>query len=269
MSDAPSPLVYVILGAAGSGRREVLADLIKDGLDEGERSLVLLSNDEPSDPRDGQLGPVAHWRLEEGRIETTSEAGEGGENATHIFFVTDGRSNPVDQLEAFVPWLALRGGEIGRVICIVNCKLAEQHRELIAWYEACIHFSDAVLLTNRDGVANKWLSDFQNKFKDAFYPCLFEFVKQGKVKNPPLILEPEARRMSHIFDETEWLVDGVDAGDPGESDDDEELGEEGTETEEEVEVVAEVDPYFERRIGGRRVREIPDIAEYLDRKPAV
>ena len=33
---ALSQLVYVILGAPGSGRREVLADLITDGLDPAE-----------------------------------------------------------------------------------------------------------------------------------------------------------------------------------------------------------------------------------------
>ena len=38
------------------------------------------------------------------------------------------------------------------------------------------------------------------------------------------------------------------------------------EGDEEVEMVLAEDPYFERRPGGRRAREIPDIAKFLDAK---
>ena len=149
------------------------------------------------------------WRwLGEGGIEVPEGAIEG---ATHVFFVTDGRGNPVDQLEAFKPWMDQSGAEVARVFTVVDCQLAEKHKGLLPWYEACIHFSDVVLLTKREGVANKWMSDFQAIFKDKFYPALFRMVKAGKVKNPPMLLEPEARRMSHLFDEPEWLVDGKDA----------------------------------------------------------
>ena len=41
---------------------------------------------------------------------------------------------------------------IARVITIVNCELAEKHSALLAWYEACVHFSDIVLLNRREGV---------------------------------------------------------------------------------------------------------------------
>jgi hypothetical protein len=50
----------------------------------------------------------------------------------------------------------------------------------------------------REGVANKWLSDFRAHFDGQFYPCLFELVKGGRVKNPALVLDPLARRMSHL-----------------------------------------------------------------------
>jgi hypothetical protein len=271
--DAPAsvPLVYMILGASDSGRREVLADLIGDGLDPDEQAVVLLAASEAPDPRDERLGRLVRWRWlatneneaagapeSAGRIEVPDDALAG---ATHVFFVTDGRANPVDQLEAFKPWLATSGGELARVITVVNCQLAERHKPLVAWFEACVYFSDAVLLTRREGVANKWVSDFQALFKDRFYPALFEFVKDGRVKNPPLLLEPQARRMSHFFDEPEYLVDGVDAEDPIETGEDD--AEEGETLEEEVEVKVAEDPYLERRSGGRRVKEIPDIAKFL------
>jgi hypothetical protein len=224
-----------------------LADLIEGGLGEGDSAAVLTAAAERADPADARLPGLTRWRrAEDGSVEAEFPVG-----VTHVFIVFDGRMNPVDQIEAFKSWLDDRTIEVARVVCIVNCQLLEKNPKLFAWYEACIHFSDAVLLNQRDGVSNKWIGDFRGKFEHKFYPCLFDFVREGRVRNPALILAPVARRMSHVFDEQEWI-----AVDP---DDDEEDLEDGEETE----MKAEEDPYFERRSGGRRVHEIPNIADYL------
>jgi hypothetical protein len=179
-------------------------------------------------------------------------------DATHVFFVTDGARNPIDQIEVFKAWVEAQGGEVGRVLCVVNTQLAEQHPPLLAWFEACIHFADVVLLNRREGVENKWMSDFLGHFKKKFYPCVFELVKGGRVKNPALILEPQARRMSHVFDEEpNWIFTNAE----GEEIDEHE--ETGDADDDEIEAKPEEDPYFERRNGGRRVKEIPDIAKFL------
>ncbi len=236
-------MVYLVLGAAGSGRREVLVDLIGDGLREGDRPAVLISDQEQADAFDARLAGVGRWRqLPENGIDA-----EFPQEATHVFIVTDGRRNPVDQIEAFKAWLAERSAEVARVFCVVDCKLAEKHTKLLAWFEACIYFSDVVLLNHRDGIPNKWVGDFRARFEDKFYPCLFEYVKDGRVKNPALVLAPVARRMSHVFDEQEWVV--------ADEDEDEE--------DDEVEMKPEEDPYLERRAGGRRVHEIPHIEDFL------
>ncbi len=241
------PLVYLILGAAGSGRREIVADLIEGGLGPGERALVLLPADEPPGPADARLGTVARWSWTDGTIESPLLAG-----ATHVFLVVDGRRNPVDQIEAVPPWLVANGGALARIVCVIDCALAERHRPLRAWFDACVHFADVVLLNKRAGLPNKWLSDFQAHYAAQFLPSLFEPVKAGRVRNPALILEPQARRLSHFFDEeTDWEVTG-DAEDAG-----------GGEGEEEVTVEPIEDPYLQRRPGGRRVKEIPDVADYL------
>jgi hypothetical protein len=249
MSD--QPLVYLILGAAGSGRREIVADLIEGGLAEGDRAAVMLSAAEAPDAFDAKLPALTRWTW-------TAESVDGrlpGE-ATHVFFVTDGRSNPVDQLEVCKAWLEAQGAELGRILCVVNCALAEKNPPLLAWYEACVHFSDVVLLTRREGVGNKWLSEFRSHFDDLFYPCLFELVKAGRVKNPALVLDPLARRMSHAFDaDQEWVFTDSE-GDEIEED-------EESEGEEEVEVTAAVDPYFVRDAALRREKKIPDIAKFL------
>jgi len=223
-----------------------LADLIGDGLGDGDRPAVLLSASEEPNAVDGMLPGLSRWSL-------VPEAGIEGDfpgDATHVFIVVDGRRNPVDQIEAIKEWLGFRSAEVARVISVVNCQLAEKHPKLFAWFEACIYFSDVVLLNRREGVPNKWIGDFTGKFLGKFYPCLFEFVKEGRVKNPALVLAPVARRMSHVFDEQEWIAED------GEDEDEQEEGEE-------VEMKPEEDPYFERRTGGRRVHELPNIADYL------
>ena len=222
-----------------------MADLIEDGLGEGDRPAVLLSAEEQPAAADATLPQVARYRLlPEAGVDAEFPAG-----ATHVFVVVDGRLNPVDQIEALKGWIQGSGAEVGRVLCVVDCQLAEKNPKLFAWFEACIHFTDVVLLNQREGVPNKWIGDFTGRFAGKFYPCLFEFVKEGRVKNPALVLAPVARRMSHLFDEQEWIAD--------EDEDDQEEGEE------EVEMKPVEDPYLERRNGGRRVHEIPHIADFL------
>jgi hypothetical protein len=254
MADVVKPLVYLVLGAAGSGRREVLADLIEGGLSETDRAAVLLADSEGTDETaEKKLGMVARWRwLDQGAIE-----GELPVGATQVFFVADGRRNPVEQAEVFKPWVEAQGGEIARVLCVVNCQLAEKNPALLAWFEACVHFSDVVLLNKREGVQNKWLSDFQARFTSQFLPCLFDFVKNGRVKNPALILDPLARRMTHAFDaEQDWIFTDSE----GEVIEEDEVTDDD---EEEIEATPEVDPYFVRDAANRRLKKIPDITKFL------
>ena len=239
--------VYLILGAAGSGRREVVADLIEGGFSDGQGAAVLLSESEAPDAADERLPRIGRWRwTEERTIEGALPAAEA------VFFFCDGRGNPVDQVEAFKAWLAGQGAQLARIVCVVNCALAGKHAPLLAWYDACVHFSDVVLLNRREGVDNKWLGAFQARFKDQRYPCLIEPVKAGRVRNPALVLDTVALRMSQVFEEEQdWVAaDGSDEEDESAGD-------------EEVEMVPVEDPYFARNPGGRRLKEIPDIAKFL------
>ena len=256
MPEKGKSLVYLILGAAGSGRREVISDLIEGDSEARGSAAVLLEEGEAADEADGKLGKVGRWRWSAGGNIEAELPDEGEKRA---FFVTNGRLNPVDQVEAFKAWLPLQGAELGRIICVVDCGLAERNPALLAWYDACIHFSDVVLLNRREGVANKWVRDFQERYTDQFFPCVMEFVRAGRVRNPALILNPCALRISQVFeDEPAWVPVGGDPEDEG--------GEEDAEGDEEVEMVLAEDPYFARRPGGRRAKEIPDIAKFLDAK---
>jgi hypothetical protein len=247
------PLIYVVLGAAGSGRRQVVADLFAEAIEDGDLVSILVSDREKPDPADEKLGAVTKWTWDTDGI-IAAILPDGTETAV---FITDGHLSPIDQVEALKPWILGQGAELGRIMVVVDCKLAFAHPPLMAWYEACIHFADVVLLNHRDGIPNKWISDFQEKFAKLYYPCLFEFVKDGHVKNPALLLSPVPRRMTHYFEEDqEWIVLNED----GEEEDEDDIDED---SEEEVEMVQVEDPYFVRRLGGRREKEIPDIRKFL------
>lgn len=251
--------IYIILGAAGSGRREVVADLVADLSTSDAKPMLLLSEGETRSEWDERCGTLQSWSFgDDKRIHASISP-----DASDVFLMLDGRKNPVDQLEACKAWIDSSKHELARILCVVNCQLAEAHQELMAWYDACIHFADVVLLNRREGVSNRWISEFRARYEKQFYPCIFEFVKEGRVKNPALILEPQARRISQAFEE-EMIgisLDGVIIEDTSEDEEDNEETDE--DEDEEKDLAPQPDPYFARRLGGRRVKEIPNIADYL------
>lgn len=248
------PLVYVILGAATSGRREILADILSS-LPPEEKAVVYHSEEEPvSAPETTLAAEISFtpwaWNEETGRFRTDDWTGE----PKRIFFLTEGTRDPIDQVEAFQGWVTHRSGELARVLTVVHCRLLHENPKLFPWYEACIHFSDYVLLNRREEVPEKWMREFQMKFKKSFFPCHFERVKKGRLQNPALVLEPESRRVSHYFeDEEEFPLADLD----------EEVFEEGEVTAEELEGMPRKDPYIKRYPSGRRIKELPDISEFL------
>lgn len=269
MDSSSRPLVYLVLGAPGSGRRAVLCDLLTDGLSPGDRPLTALPDTEEASEWDGRLGRVVRWSWGAGGFTLEVPGLARGETAdfTHLFIVTDGRRDPVDQIESFRDWLRGRPADLARIITVVNCRLAHAHDPAIRpWFDACIHFSDVVLLASREGVPNKWMSDFQARYRDAFMPALFEFVKQGRVKNPVMVLEPEARRLSQAFDEgsdlalARELAPGAEITFTDEFGDEEEGGEESPQ---DADGESPAEAYFERRQNGRRTIELPDLARFL------
>lgn len=246
MSDEP-PIVYLVLGAVGSGRRDVVQDLIAGGLGEDERSVVFGAESEVT-------ATETVWRWDDdGEMSAAwpADAGVG-------FFILDGRANPVDQIEAFKAWLQRTGVELARVICVVHCRMLEQHPPLLHWYDACIHFSDIALLNRREDVANKWLSEYMVRFAKRHIPCLVDMVKKGRIKNPALVLDLQTRRLSHWFDaeaDADWKSFVTDAEtliiDEAEGDDAED------------EVDGDEDEYLARHLSGARKKVLPNIEDYL------
>jgi hypothetical protein len=261
MSSAKS-LVYFLLGSPGSGRRAIVRDLIENGLAPEERALVLVAESEGASPADERLAKlknveVRRWQAKPGELPALETAGD----AT-IFLLADSHASPVDQVEALKPWLASHQLELGRIFAVIDCQLAEKQPVLRQWFDACIHFSDVVFLGRREGVGNKWLSDFIKHYTDQYFPCHFVQVKtKGDLPTPLVWLDPAARRVSQYFED-----DYVDLSDVViETGDDE--AEEGEPVQPgEDDGIIPPEPYFVRQRSGRREREVPDIREYLDGK---
>lgn len=241
--------LYIILGAPKSGRREVVFDLIDGGLEESESKAVFIEASEDPSPYDEQIAALGNTLVLRWQFNKSIQSPPLPIGTQTFFFITDGKSNPVDQIEAIHQWQSGCKLNIARILTVVNCQLTEQHEALKLWYDACIHFSDYVLLNRRENVSEKWIRAFKHFFEKAHYPCLFAYVKQGKVSNPPEILDPSPRRLSHLFDD----IDPIDALELDEDD----LPEES------FDLTSPTDPYLEKYDSGQRKKQIPDINQFL------
>lgn len=242
--------VYFVLGTPGSGRRAIVHDLIENGLEPTERALVLIAGGEPRDAIEERLAARAATEVRRWQPAGDGLPGDELPAGTQVFLLADSQGDFVTQIESLKPWLVQRDAELARVLCVVDCQFAEKHATLAPWFDACIHFSDVVLLTKREGVENKWLSGFIRRYEDQFFPCHFIQVKKTGLANPALVLDPQPRRVSQYFDETEELPDieiETDDEEPEDEDEDATPGE----------------IYFERNRSGRRVKELPDARAFF------
>lgn len=241
--------LYLILGAPGSGRRDCVRDLIEGGFDKTASIHVAYSSAEEDAGADEQLAarqPTSVQRYE------SLDAIDIPVDAEAAFIVTDGRTSQIDQLEFFTHWQRNNPHHpLARIITVVHCSLLEKNPKLAPWYEACIHFSDVVLLSKREGVENRWFTQFEEPYKKACYPCLFELVKKGGVANPALILDPTPRRLSLAFDTDLDAIDFLEI-------DEDDLPEEP------ITLERPLDPYFLRGSeSGPREKHLPDINDFL------
>ncbi len=241
------PLIYLILGCKGTGRFQVVADLIDFGTDKDEKSFVFHS---PADAESAE----ATFDVKSRSAVLAPYGGKEGElsadlpkDADFVFVVADGLASPADSVELFHSWLEERSFGVARVITVLNCELAIESKAAFPWFDCCIHYSDVVLLTQRANVNSKKLKAFQDSYVEKCYPCLFGYVKRGRVANPHLVLEAQSRRISLVFDKPEIFED----------DDEEAVFEES------VAGDLSKDAYQKRVSGGRRDVVLPDIVQYL------
>ncbi len=237
--------MYLIYGAPTSGRREVIFDLIEGGIAKEQPVLYFRPTEEAPCPHDEQIEALDHvsvvnWQMKDCKV-THGQVTAAPEK---IIFLAPGKSDPADCAEAIKAWSEHNNCKIARLITVVNCSLLEEKPKAKAWFDACIHFSDVVLLNRREGVDNKWIKEFEAGYKKAHYPARFLLVKKGRVGNPAEVLDPEPRRLSLYFDE---LI-------PIEDDE--------FEDEHQPEDI-KLDRYIERLESGQRAKPIPNIEQFL------
>lgn len=245
---SPTPLVYFVLGTSGSGRRALLLDLLDNGREPGERAAVLLAADEPASRLDSDLAARPHNAVVRWHWSAPSFPAFALPPCETLYFVADSGSDLIDQVEALKPWLAASGCQLGGIIAVIDCRHAAAQPELRPWFEACMYYADVAVLTRREGVPNKWLSEFRRHFESECYPCLILLWKKGGLDNPALVLTPAPRRVSQYFEPDEQIeIEGLVTDDEEPDEDDEKPPE---------------DPYIARRRGGRRERELPRPADF-------
>jgi len=241
------PLVFLFLGCKGSDQFRVLADLIEFGTGKEEISaLYHAAGDAENVASDFQVKhrevKVAAYQIVDGRLEISVPEG-----VELVFIAAEGVADPTDLVEAFHAWLPGSGCALGRVVTVLHCDLAVRQKVAFDWFECCIHFSDVVLLSRREKVTNKEMKRFLDHYEEECYPCLWEYVKKGRVSNPSLVLDTQPRRISRIFDEPEFFDDD----------------EEDDELEEDVAGDVTKDRFLKRASGGMRSVELPDIREFV------
>lgn len=211
--------------------------------------LYFRPEEEPQSPVDKSIEAldtvsVVNWQLNG----TTIRHGPIKAAPQTIFFLAPGNSDPSDVAEALKIWVDGNQCQLARIITVVHCSFLSQTEKALPWYNACIHFSDVVLLNRRENVSNKWVKDFELSYQKQHYPTRFFLVKKERVDNPFEILDPEARRLSLYFDELT----------PIEEDefDDDLLPED-----------RKPDKYIQRLENGRRAHPVQDIEQFLAYEP--
>ena len=221
--------LYVFLGAEGSERFALLANL----LETGSRILVHVDELEFAKSKGVPEESLVPWKWIDDRIAIGGDITLGSE----LFFIAHGRQSPVDSVEGLRDWILGKPVELARILTVLHCSRLYNNEKLRGWYDACIHFSDAVLLGCREDVPSRWVDDLIESHRKANFPCLFRYVKKNRIEKAAEVLLPEARRISLAFEDSEDLWD--EEGNP----------------------ISEI--YFQRDEAGRRIKWVPDICDFL------
>jgi hypothetical protein len=124
------------------------------------------------------------------------------------FIVVDPKTDLIGQLEHLADNFGKCQIEPLKVVTCVDCERTEQSAKLRAWYEACIYYSDVVLLGNRQNAGKSFVREYQKHFERLCYPCLFLLLKgTGNPTQPGEILTSGPRRISQMFDLPESTPD--------------------------------------------------------------
>lgn len=193
-----SKYLYVIIETPGCRTLDFLDQAIeKDNL----RKSIFLHTD---DPRLASTKDYSTWSLTADNHFQFSE--QNPQDFEESFIILSNQSCLATQLEAVVAFLSQQPEiEIGRIISFIHGPiLGNQPDTFFNWLDGVAHFSDSFCFVDRSNQNGSFLKEVEDRYKTLRYPL--ETFQLGKKSNRwAQILNPSARRVSHIFDTPDLL----------------------------------------------------------------
>lgn len=241
--------IFLVLGLPGSGRMDCVHDILDGYYPKDQKISVLIDESDHWELKPQDNLELIQYRLDGGKLLFPS----GIPQSNKIFILNPSTGYIVDFLETVQHWCRNKKLLVSRVITMAHMQKIIANEKIARWYHVLIHFSDVVFLNHRNDIKDKEIRAFTEKYnKKESLPCLFDFVKKGRIKNPALAVEGSPRRISQAFDEEEYHFE---FGDVLITDENDQIIEDETEITSEFQNAPE--PYFERLPGGRRKIDVP------------
>jgi len=235
------PVTLFLSGPGGQGLK-LLRETRARMLNKEDRMHLFCEEGGACDETSALAGlQVSTWSMSGGILKLSSEA--NGEDWNVLLY--SHAQPPMDWLQSIVGSVRKFKWEVTRIITLVDMQMAIHRPEARRWYQACIHFSDLVLLGNRGGLNPKDVAGFQEHFEKERFPCLFDLVKNGLPRHLSWMMDSQPRRLSLVFDPDELTGHDI----PAWEDDDREENEEDDRYK---------DPYLEKNRSGEPVLRIPN-----------
>ena len=195
--------LYIILESPDSGGFEFLIKGLKDFNDQGFHFLLPESTKIKVGP--DQKENITFWS-DKDSTDLSFNLNENEEN-TNLFLFFSPYMNLTDQFEYLVDQIDQNAKvQIGRIISFLDANiLPEISPQFQLWLDAVAHFSDVLCISNRTNQNGKAVKMIIDRYENMRYPMetyLISQNKKGKILN---ILNPTARRITHIFDSPDLL----------------------------------------------------------------
>jgi len=190
--------LYIILEPPGSGGFEFLVNGLND-FNQGFHFLLPESAEHTIGP--DQRKNVTFWSDKESFNLSKNE-----EN-TDLFLFFSPFINLSDQFESLLIQTDKPSKiEIGRIISFLDANiLPEISPQFQLWLDAVAHFSDVLCISNRSNQNGKAVKMITDRYENMRYPMETYLISQNKKGKLLNILNPTARRITHIFDSPDLL----------------------------------------------------------------
>lgn len=195
--------LYIILESPGSGGFEFLVNGLNDFNHQGFHFLLPESAEHKFGP--DQRESVTFWS-DKDSTNLSFNLSKNEEN-TDLFLFFSPFINLSDQFESLLSQTDKPSKiEIGRIISFLDANiLPEISPQFQLWLDAVAHFSDVLCISNRTNQNGKAVKMIIDRYENMCYPMEIYLISQNKKGKLLNILNPTARRITHIFDSPDLL----------------------------------------------------------------